>query len=36
LFHEAEVLKVSHLTVIRDWNFACAWLRASMSGENLD
>jgi RNA polymerase sigma factor (TIGR02999 family) len=32
----AEVLKVSRLTVIRDWNFARAWLRALMSGENLD
>ena len=32
----AEVLKVSHLTVIRDWNFARAWLLAEMAGENLD
>jgi RNA polymerase sigma factor (TIGR02999 family) len=30
----AEVLKVSRLTVIRDWNFARAWLRAEMSGQN--
>ena len=29
----AEVLKVSRLTVIRDWNFARAWLRVTMSGE---
>jgi len=28
----AEVLKVSRLTVIRDWNFARAWLRTAMSG----
>lgn len=32
----AQVLKVSRLTVIRDWNFARAWLQESMSGENLD
>jgi RNA polymerase sigma factor (TIGR02999 family) len=32
----AEVLKVSRLTVIRDWNFARAWLRATISGENFD
>jgi RNA polymerase sigma factor (TIGR02999 family) len=32
----ADVLKVSRQTVIRDWNFARAWLQASMSGENLD
>ena len=31
----AEVLKVSRLTVIRDWNFARAWLRVTMNGENL-
>jgi RNA polymerase sigma-70 factor, ECF subfamily len=30
----AEVLNVSRLTVIRDWNFARAWLRAEMSGDN--
>src|SRR5262245_28288220 len=30
----AEVLKVSRLTVIRDWNFARAWLLAEMSGQN--
>ena len=30
----AEVLKVSRLTVIRDWNFARAWLRTEMSGAN--
>jgi RNA polymerase sigma factor (sigma-70 family) len=29
----AEVLKVSRLTVIRDWNFARAWLRTEMSGD---
>lgn len=28
----AEVLGVSRLTVIRDWNFARAWLLAEMSG----
>jgi len=28
------VLKVSRLTTIRDWNFARAWLRAEMSGDN--
>jgi RNA polymerase sigma factor (TIGR02999 family) len=28
-----EVLKVSRLTVIRDWTFARAWLRTAMSGE---
>jgi RNA polymerase sigma factor (TIGR02999 family) len=28
----AEVLRVSRLTVIRDWNFARAWLMAEMSG----
>lgn len=32
----AEVLKVSRLTVIRDSNFARAWLLAEMSGQNLD
>ena len=30
----AEVLGVSRLTVIRDWNFARAWLLTEMSGEN--
>jgi RNA polymerase sigma factor (TIGR02999 family) len=30
----AVVLNVSRLTVIRDWNFARAWLRAEISGEN--
>jgi RNA polymerase sigma factor (TIGR02999 family) len=30
----AEVLKVSRLTVIRDWNFARAWLLAEISGKN--
>jgi RNA polymerase sigma-70 factor (ECF subfamily) len=30
----AEVLGVSRLTVIRDWNFARAWLLAEMKGEN--
>ena len=30
----AEVLGVSRLTVIRDWNFARAWLLAEMSGKN--
>ena len=30
----AEVLKVSRLTVIRDWNFARAWLLAEMRGQN--
>jgi RNA polymerase sigma factor (TIGR02999 family) len=29
----AELLGVSRLTVIRDWNFARAWLLAEMSGE---
>ena len=28
-----EVLGVSRLTVIRDWNFARAWLLAEMKGE---
>ena len=32
----ASVLKVSRLTVIRDWNFARAWLLAEMNGENPD
>jgi RNA polymerase sigma factor (TIGR02999 family) len=35
----AEVLKISRLTVLRDWNFARAWLRSELSppgGENLD
>lgn len=30
----AEVLGVSRLTVIRDWNFARSWLLAEMSGKN--
>lgn len=30
----AEVLGISRLTVIRDWNFARAWLLAEMKGEN--
>ena len=30
----AEVLGVSRLTVIRDWNFARAWLIAEMKSEN--
>jgi RNA polymerase sigma factor (TIGR02999 family) len=30
----AEALGVSRLTVIRDWNFARAWLQAEMSGTN--
>jgi RNA polymerase sigma-70 factor (ECF subfamily) len=30
----AEVLGVSRLTVIRDWNFARAWLLAEMGGKN--
>ena len=29
----AEVLKVSRLTVIRDWNFARAWLLAEIGGK---
>lgn len=32
----AEALGVSRLTVIRDWNFARAWLRAEMSGTRLE
>jgi len=32
----AAALGVSRLTVIRDWNFARAWLLAEMSGENQD
>ena len=32
----AELLKVSRLTVIRDWNFARAWLLSVMRGENMD
>jgi RNA polymerase sigma-70 factor (ECF subfamily) len=32
----AEALGVSRLTVIRDWNFARAWLHAEMSGVRLD
>jgi RNA polymerase sigma factor (TIGR02999 family) len=31
----AAALGVSRLTVIRDWNFAKAWLLAEMSGKNL-
>jgi RNA polymerase sigma-70 factor (ECF subfamily) len=31
----AAVLKVSRPTVIRDWNFARAWLRAELSEENV-
>jgi len=30
----ASVLKLSRLTVIRDWNFARAWLLAEMNGES--
>src|SRR5262245_56199652 len=30
----AEALGVARLTVIRDWNFARAWLLAEMSGQN--
>jgi RNA polymerase sigma factor (TIGR02999 family) len=30
----AQLLGVSRLTVIRDWNFARAWLLAEMSGKN--
>jgi RNA polymerase sigma-70 factor, ECF subfamily len=32
----AEVLNVSRLTVIRDWNFSRAWLQAAMNGEDID
>jgi RNA polymerase sigma factor (TIGR02999 family) len=32
----AEVLKVSRLTVIRDWNFARAWLRSELRGKDAD
>ena len=32
----AEVLKVSRLTVIRDWNFARAWLRSELRGKDPD
>ena len=32
----AEVLKVSRLTVVREWNFSKAWLQAAMSGEDID
>jgi len=32
----AEVLNVSRLTVIRDWNFSRAWLQAAMNGEDVD
>jgi RNA polymerase sigma factor (sigma-70 family) len=31
----AELMNVSRLTVIRDWNFARAWLGAAMNG-NID
>jgi RNA polymerase sigma-70 factor, ECF subfamily len=31
----AEALGVSRLTVIRDWNFARAWLLAEMSENNM-
>jgi RNA polymerase sigma factor (TIGR02999 family) len=31
----AELLKVSRLTVIRDWNFARAWLLSEMRGESI-
>jgi RNA polymerase sigma factor (TIGR02999 family) len=30
----AQVLKVSRVTVIRDWSFARAWLMAEISGKN--
>jgi len=32
----AEVLKVSRLTVIRDWKFSRAWLLCELNGENFD
>jgi RNA polymerase sigma-70 factor, ECF subfamily len=32
----AEVMKISRLTVIRDWNFARAWLLVEMGGHKLD
>jgi len=32
----AEALGVSRLTVIRDWNFARAWLLAEMNGQNAE
>jgi RNA polymerase sigma factor (TIGR02999 family) len=32
----AEALGVSRLTVIRDWNFARAWLLAEMNGKNAE
>ena len=32
----AAALRISRLTVIRDWNFARAWLLAEMSGKNPD
>src|SRR5204863_8093264 len=32
----AAVLKVSRLTVIRDWTFARAWLLAEMNGEHVE
>jgi RNA polymerase sigma-70 factor, ECF subfamily len=31
----AEILHVSRLTVVRDWNFARAWLLAEMRGERI-
>jgi RNA polymerase sigma factor (TIGR02999 family) len=32
----AEVLKVSSITVLRDWNFAKVWLLRDLSGETVD
>jgi RNA polymerase sigma factor (TIGR02999 family) len=32
----AEIMNVSRLTVIRDWNFARAWLGAAMNGKHID
>jgi RNA polymerase sigma factor (TIGR02999 family) len=32
----AEVLKISHMTVIRDWDFAKAWLLRQLSREKMD
>jgi RNA polymerase sigma factor (TIGR02999 family) len=32
----ADILGVSRLTVIRDWNFARAWLHGVMNGESLE
>jgi RNA polymerase sigma-70 factor (ECF subfamily) len=32
----AEALKISRMTVIRDWNFARAWLKAVVTGEKFD